>query len=398
MTFEEKLGRYAEVLVKIGLDLRKGQSVCIEAPTEQAEFVAKITSAAYKAGASRVGVIWKNDAVERIMAENQPIEPLECDRAVAEYYAAEGAGYIRLDCPDMKAFEGLSVEKLSEKAMADSVIRGIFREKAKDAGQTIACVPTKNWADLVYPELPEEERLQALWEAVFQCCRCDCDDPVEAWKKYIADTNQRKKILDAKQYIKFHYKSEKTDFTICPVKNQTWMGGCMEMPNGRVFVPNIPTEEVFTTPDRRTANGYVSSTLPLNYRGQMIDSFKLWLEDGKVVRYEAKQGEEVLKMILDTDEGSRYLGEMALIDQASPIASLGHVFYTTLYDENASCHIALGNAYGPDDPKLRRELGFNDCKIHVDFMIGSDDMQIEGQLPDGTWENIMINGHWALAR
>lgn len=170
----------------------------------------------------------------------------------------------------------------------------------------------------------------------------------------------------------------------------------MEMPDGRVFVPNIPTEEVFTTPDMRTANGHVTATKPLNYRGQLIENFTIWFENGRVTRYEAEKGEELLGAIIETDEGSHHLGEMALIDEASPISSLGRVFYTTLYDENASCHLAIGMAYGPDDPEFKKKYGFSDSKVHVDFMVGSADMQIQGQLADGHWENVFVDGHWAI--
>lgn len=394
MDFQEKLSKYAEVLVKIGLDLRKGQPVCIESPVEESVLAAEIARQAYLAGASEVEVLWKCDSLQAIQLAHQDLSVTQAHTALAEHCAAKGAGFIRLDTVDLTIFSGLSPEKVNQKAAADVAARSIFREKAGGCGQTIACVPTQSWADLVYPDLPQEQRLSALWDAVFACCRCDCADPVAAWKKYIADTTLRKQKLDSKQYQAFHYRSAKTDLTIAPVDHQMWMGGCMEMPDGRVFVPNIPTEEVFTTPNKYSANGYVSSTKPLNYRGQIIDGFKLYLENGKIVRYEAEQGEALLGSILDIDEGGRYFGEMALIDQASPIASLNRVFYTTLYDENASCHLAIGNAYGPNDAALREKLGFNDCQLHVDFMIGSDDMCIQGQLADGTWELIMSDGHW----
>ena len=282
MDFQEKLSKYAEVLVKIGLDLRKGQPVCIESPVEESVLAAEIARQAYLAGASEVEVLWKCDSLQAIQLAHQDLSVTQAHTALAEHCAAKGAGFIRLDTVDLTTFSGLSPEKVNQKAAADVAARSIFREKAGGCGQTIACVPTQSWADLVYPDLPQEQRLSALWDAVFACCRCDCADPVAAWKKYIADTTLRKQKLDSKQYKAFHYRSAKTDLTIAPVDHQMWMGGCMEMPDGRVFVPNIPTEEVFTTPNKYSANGYVSSTKPLNYRGQIIDGFKLYLENGKI--------------------------------------------------------------------------------------------------------------------
>lgn len=396
MDFNEGRRRYAEILVKIGVELKQGQALCVEAPVDQWDFVTLIAQEAYKAGCSKFQVIWKCDVVDRVKLENQKVEVLDCDKAVAQHYAELGAGFIRLDCPDTKTFAGVPAELLNEKAIADTVVRGIFRSAGMKNGQTICCMPCQAWADLVYPDLPQDKRLEALWEAVFTCMRCGEPDPVGSWKQYIADTTRRKAKLDAKQYVSFHYKSAKTDITISPVENQKWQGGCIEIPGERVFIPNLPTVEVFTTPHKYKADGHIASTLPLNYRGQLIENFVLYLEKGRIVRFTAEKGEELLRSIIETDEGSHYLGEMAFIDQSSSIASLGRVFFTTLYDENASCHVAIGNAFGPfADPKEKDAHGYNDSKLHVDFMVGSDDMHIQGQLPDGTWEDVLVDGHWA---
>lgn len=237
-------------------------------------------------------------------------------------------------------------------------------------------------------------RLKALWETVLRCVYCDMEDPVAEWRAYIQKTAARKAALDKKGYTAFHYKSAVTDLTLYPVPGQIWMGGFIPIPN-RPFTPNIPTQEVFNTPIANRSEGYVTATLPLNWGGGIIHDIYLRFEGGKVVEYRASQGQELLTAMLSANEGALRLGEMALVDQDSPIARMGRLFYTTLYDENASCHIALGNAYGPGDPELRRQRGYNDSSIHVDLMIGSDDLNIRGLTPDGRWEDVFIQGRWA---
>ena len=228
------------------------------------------------------------------------------------------------------------------------------------------------------------------------CTRCTEQDPIAAWDEFILRTNERKRILNEKKYVTFHYKSAKTDLMMSPIDDQNWGGGCIEVPGGKVYTPNVPTEEVFTVPHKYKVNGVVCSTMPLNFRGKIVDDFRLVLKDGKVVEYSAAVGEDILKSILETDEGSCYFGEMALVDQRSPIARQGVIFYNTLYDENASCHIALGLAGGPNMTHEEREAkGVNHSILHVDFMVGSDDMHIRGQRADGVWEDVFVNGRWA---
>lgn len=394
MDLKTGMHRYARVLVQVGIALEPGQMVCIEAPVEAAGFVEILTEEVYASGGSRVGIIWKSDKVDRIRLEHQTMEKNESDTAAAEYYAEQGAGYIRLDYPDFETYSGVLADKLNEKALADRTIRNIFQRTAVNNGQTIACIPNVSWANMVFPELPQEDRIKALWNAVLTCARCDVENPVASWKQYMEDTAKRKAYLTKKNYKAFHYQSPQTNLILRPAKDQLWIGACMERSNGKPFVPNIPTEEVFTTPDKYGAEGHVSSTRPLNYKGQLIDEFELYFEKGKIVRCYAGQGQEILDAILRTDEGSMYLGEMAFVDQASPIAAMKRIFYTTLFDENASCHLAIGNAYGPSDLELKAQMGFNTSSLHIDFMIGSDDMDIQGQLPDGTWECVFNKGHW----
>lgn len=393
MELNEGMHRYARVLVQKGVSLKSGQKLCIEAPVEASNFVKILAEEAYEVGCSQIGLIWKSGQLERVKMDHEPIKVQEYEKVLPTYYAEEGSAFIRLDYPDFHTFAGVDAEKLNAKAIADKSVRSMFQGH-DELGQTIACIPNQDWADQVFPELPVQERLAALWDVVLSCVRCDEGDPVERWNQFISETNKRKKYLADKGYVAFHYQSAKTDFTIRPIDTKMWAGGCMECEDGFCFTPNIPTEEVFTMPQKYSACGYVSSTKPLCYKGQIIEDFVLHFENGKIVRWEAKKGQELLDAIIATDEGSCYFGEMAFVDESSPIASAGKVFYTTLFDENASCHLAIGNAYGPADPQVREKFGFNSSSIHVDFMIGSKDLNIQGQLEDGTWEDVFVNGHW----
>lgn len=396
MTWEDKR-RYARVLLRVGVDLKEGQSLFVEAPAGQEGFTALLAEEAYAMGCPDVGILWRSDRAEaaRLRAGAEPGK--NCAEELAQYYADRKAAYLKLDCPDLSAFEKIPAERLTKKAMQDGAVRTIFRTKAAGCGQTIACVPGKSWADAVFPELPEEERLAALWAAVLHCTRCDAPDPEAAWRDYLKKTAEKKGILGERGYIEFHYHDASgTDLVVSPAEKAFWMGSCIRT-EGRVCVPNIPTEEVFLTPHKYKVNGAVHSTMPLNFKGTLIEGIRLKFENGRITEYGAEKGGETLASIIETDEGSHYIGEIAFVDQATPIAQLGRLFYTTLYDENASCHIAIGNALGPiRDLKEREARGMNSSQVHVDFMIGSDRLCIDGKRPDGSWEAVFVNGRWAI--
>ena len=394
---EEMKRDYARVLVKVGCDLKPGQKLVVECPVEHADFMPLLAEEAYKLGCGGFAVMYTNPAVDRISAEYLRENYENTLSPMAEYYASQGAALIRIESPDLDAFRGLDPDSQKAYATATTAMRRGFRAKAGNAGSTIACLPGKAWAKLVFPEIEDDdERMSAMWSAVLTCSRCAEPDAVKAWYDYIDHTTARKKILDEKKFVKFRYKSAKSDFTIEPAEGSFWMGGCMQSPE-RTFVPNIPTEEVFQTPHKYKVNGTVAAVMPLVYSGQVINDIVLKLENGRITDYSASEGYEYLKGIIETDEGSHYLGEMAFIDVSSPIASQKRIFYTTLYDENASCHIAIGNAYGPSlpDEELDR-LGYNKSAVHVDFMIGDETMNIEGLRSDGEWEPIFAGGHWVI--
>ena len=398
-TLEEMKSEYADVLVKIGTDLKEGQKLVCECPTEHADFMPILAKSAYKYGCGEFVVMWNNSAVERISAENL-LDKYESPNAkISDYYASQGAASIRIGSPDLEALKGMSPDAVTAYRKATVKMRRKFRKLAGESGSTIACLPSKAWAKLVFPEVEDEnERMLKMWDAVLTCCRCKEDiNAVDAWKNYISNTAKRKAILDEKNYVEFRYKSEKSDFTVSPAEQSSWQGGCIETED-RVYVPNIPTEEVFQTPHKYKVNGTIGAVMPLVYGGQVIDGIKLTLENGRITSYDASEGFEHLKQIVESDEGSHYLGEMAFIDVSSPISRQGKVFYTTLYDENSSCHVAIGNSYAP--PTLSDEeadkLGYNKSEVHVDFMIGDETMNIDGKTKDGTWEPILRNGHWAI--
>ncbi len=386
----ENLIKMADVLVCVGIELKKDQPVFIESPVEAYEFVSVLIERAYAAGASDVHVLWLSDTeererVKRNCSAEDPAIP------VCMSYAARKAGYIRIMCPSFDEDSSLDASCVNILAQQKQKRRKLFREAG--GGFTLTCIPTEAWADKVYPELPEGERLNALWKLVFSLMKCGEDNPVQAWRDYIESTEKRKKALDMKGYVRYRYRSHLTDLLLKPAKESVWFGGCNRYPD-RVFIPNLPTEEIFTVPDKFSAEGYVASTLPLNYDGRIIEGLRLTFHEGKVISATADKGEDILSRILATDEGSSYLGEFAIVDQNSLIASSGKILYTTLYDENASCHIALGTAAGQMPQGRDEELGINRSSVHVDFMIGSDDMTLEAEKSDGTWDRILVNGRW----
>ena len=388
--------RYARVLLRVGLDLKDGQSLFVEAPAGQEEFAAILAEEAYKMGCPDVGILWKSDLVEAARLRAGAETETDGAEALARRYADRKAAYLRLDCPDLTVFENIPAERLAKKALRDGQAREIFRARAASCGQTIACVPGKSWADAVYPELPEAERLAALWTAVLRCARCDATDPAAAWNDYLEKTAKRKKLLGERGYTEFHYHDGAgTDLSVSPAEKSFWMGSCIRT-EGRVCVPNIPTEEVFLTPHKYKVNGTVRSTMPLNYQGALVEGIRLRFENGRITGCGAEKGGETLSSIIESDEGSHYIGEIAFVGQDTPVARLGRLFYTTLYDENASCHIAIGNALGPvRDPEEREALGMNSSRVHVDLMVGSDRLCIDGKRPDGSWEAVFVNGRWA---
>jgi aminopeptidase len=408
-TFEEKLDKYAELAVKIGVNIQSGQTLVINAPLSSAEFTRKVAHKAYDAGAKLVHVEWHDEELTRIRFDKAPVESFkEYPKWKAEGYetmAENGAAFMTIKSTDPDLLKGVDSEKIATQNKVQGQAMDTFRSyiQSDKVSWLVISTPSPAWAAKVFPNEPEDTQMSKLWEALFEATRINTNDPVAEWKQHDNTLQTKAALLNNKNYRQLHFKSPGTDLTIELPNNHIWLGGGGPTQDGVHFVANMPTEEVFTAPKSDGVNGTVTNTKPLNYGGNVIDHFTLTFKDGKVVDFTAEQGEETLKHLLETDEGATRLGEVALVPHSSPISQSGILFYNTLYDENASNHIALGSAYSTclkDGAKMSsdelRKAGLNTSITHVDFMIGSADMDIEGVLSDGTTEAVFLKGEWAI--
>ena len=407
--FKTRLQKYASLVVHVGLNVQPGQQVVLRTPIEAAELARQIAIASYQAGAKFVHPFYSDDQLTLIRYQHAPRDSFDF---FPQWYAdallslaQEGAAILSVYATDPDLLKDQDPELIStaQKAAARST-RPFAELLSKDyAPWTVISASVPAWANKVFPELPEAERVPALWDAIFKACRVDAPDPVEAWQRHTENLARRSAYMNEKQYVALKYKASGTELTVGLPENHIWTGGYGKTPDGIRFTANIPTEEIFTMPHKDRVDGIVRATMPLNLRGNLIENFWFRFEKGKVVEVHAEKGEALLKKLLETDEGAMRLGEVALVPQSSPIAQTGILFYNTLYDENASCHLALGRAYrtslkGGEDmsPEEFAAAGGNDSLIHVDFMMGSEDMDIDGVLPDGSVEPVFRNGEWAF--
>ncbi|MDG5787417.1 aminopeptidase [Evansella sp. AB-P1] len=408
-SFEEKLEKYAELAVKIGVNIQKGQTLVINSPISSADFTRLVAKKAYEVGAKNVHVEWNDDDLLRMKYDMAPFEAFtEFPQWKAEGYeklAEEGAAFMTIKSTDPELLKGVDPEKIAAANKASGQAMDTFRSyiQSDKISWLVISAPSKAWAAKVFPNAPEEEQEAKLWEAMFEATRVNTADPVAAWKEHDQNLQNKAKFLNEKKYTQLQFKAPGTDLKIDLPEGHIWIGGGGPTQNGVHFVANMPTEEVFTAPKKDGVNGTVTNTKPLNYGGNTIDGFSLTFENGKVVDFKAEVGEDTLKHLLDTDEGARFLGEVALVPHSSPISQSGILFYNTLYDENASNHIALGSAYSTcietGATMTKEELaaaGLNTSITHVDFMIGSADMNIDGLKEDGSTEAIFRNGEWAV--
>ncbi|ADU32380.1 aminopeptidase [Evansella cellulosilytica] len=408
-TFDEKLEKYAELAVKIGINVQEGQTLVVNAPISSADFVRLVAKKAYEVGAKNVHVEWNDDELTRLKYDLAPFEAFKEAPAWKakgfEELAEKGAAFMTIKSTDPELLKGVDPEKIATANKTQGQLMNTFRKyiQSDKVSWLVFSTPSKSWAAKVFPGVPEEQQEEKLWEAMFETVRINTANPVTAWKEHDENLQTKAKVLTEKQYKQLQYKAPGTDLTIDLPEGHIWIGGGGPNEDGVHFVANMPTEEVFTAPKKDGVNGTVTNTKPLNYGGNTIDDFSLTFENGKVVAFSAKEGEETLKHLLDTDEGARYLGEVALVPHSSPISQSGILFYNTLYDENASNHIALGSAYPTNlqgGAKMSNEEleanGINTSMTHVDFMIGSGEMDIDGVKADGTTEPIFRNGEWAF--
>ncbi|WP_078163158.1 aminopeptidase [Staphylococcus aureus] len=409
--YKEKLQQYAELLVKVGMNVQPKQPVFIRSSVETLELTHLIVEEAYHCGASDVRVVYSDPTLKRLKFENESVEHF-ANHELKSYdvearmdYVKRGAANLALISEDPDLMDGIDSQKLQAFQQQNArAFKGYMESVQKNQFPwVVAAFPSKAWAKRVYPELSVEEAYIKFIDEVFDIVRIDGNDPVENWRQHIANLSVYAQKLQQKNYHALHYVSEGTDLTVGLAKNHIWEDATSYV-NGKeqAFIANIPTEEVFTAPDRNRVDGYVTNKLPLSYNGTIIDQFKLMFKDGEIIDFSAEKGETVLKDLINTDEGSRRLGEVALVPDDSPILNRNTIFYNTLFDENAACHLAIGSAYafniqGGTEMTVEEKIasGLNDSNVHVDFMIGSSDLTIYGIFEDGSKELVFENGNWA---
>ncbi len=407
--FQHNLEKYAELAVKVGVNIQKGQTLVVNSMLEGAELVRLITKKAYEVGAYNVIVNFSDDTINRLKyeyADDEVFKTYPKHRANEQNELAEqGAAYLSVISSSPGLLKGINPERIANNQKASGQALQKFRAiiQSDKTAWSIVAVPSQSWADMVFPDAKEEERIALLWEAIFKATRIDQEDPVAAWKQHNDNLHTKVDYLNAKHYKKLHYKAPGTDLTIELPDKHVWCGASSVSEAGVDFMANMPTEEVFSMPLKTGVDGVVSSTKPLSYGGNIIDRFSLTFKEGRIVDVKAEVGEEILKNLIETDEGSHYLGEVALVPHHSPISESNILYYNTLFDENASNHLAIGSAYAFNleggKTMSREELndnGANDSITHVDFMIGSDQMDIDGITEDGVAEPIFRNGNWAF--
>ncbi len=409
MKHQEKLHEYARLIVKTGANVQNDQLVLINCAVENFEFGRMVVNEAYQAGAKDVIVFWNDVKTSRLRYDNVSLEVLEeIPNWLAEsrnYYAAQKAAVISIVGNDPEAYKGVDSEKLKANSKASAKAFEPYYKKMMNSEfqWCVVAVPERKWAQKVFPELGEQEAVEKLWDAIFEAVRIGQEDAVKAWNDHKAFLAQKCKILNTAHFDALHYQNSLgTDFTVGLQKDHIWEGGGEFTPEQIYFFANMPTEEIFTAPDRNRAEGKLVSSLPLSYQGNIIEHFSLTFHEGKVIAFEAEKGAEFLKNLIETDEGSHRLGEVALVPYDSPISNTGILFYDTLFDENASCHFALGECYPTnikDGGKMTKaELiaaGGNQSDTHVDFMIGTKDLSITGITKEGQKVCIFKNGNWA---
>jgi aminopeptidase len=402
-----KMEKYAELLVRIGINIQENQTLMITSPIECAEFARLAAKKAYEAGAREVVMRWideKSTHMKYKMAHDEIFD--EFPNWTTEYfnhYADIDTAFLSISASDPELMKDVDPKKMSRSNKVSSIALEYYRTRMMSNKNVwcVASIPTEAWAKKVFPNA--EQPMHELWDAIFKATRVDQDDPVQAWKNHQSNLNEKLDFLNNHAFTSLRYKNSiGTDVVVDLPEGHVWFGGGDAAPQGHFFVANMPTEEVFTLPKRDGVNGKIVSSMPLNYNGNLIENFTFVFEDGLVVDYDAEKGKDVLKELLDTDDGAMRLGEVALVPYDSPISNQKILFFNTLFDENASCHFALGKAYPTcikgGDEMSKDDLikaGANDSLTHVDFMVGTDDLEIIGIKADGTEITVFNKGNFA---
>ena len=410
MTFKEKLAAFAELAVKVGVNVQPGQYLLINTSTDTLEFTREVVKQAYAAGAGRVHVNLTDAFVSRAFYENTTIDEIEMfpkwTVTQREELIERGGALLWIDAEDPDLLAGIASEKLAAQQKASGTALVNYRKAVMndEIAWSIIAVPSKKWAAKVFPDLPEGEQVNALWDAIFKTVRIGEEgDAVQAWRDHVAFLESRAKRLNEMKLKSLHYRAPGTDLTIELPKGHLWLSGASHTPHGTSFIANMPTEEVFTLPNKFGVNGVVRNTKPLVYQGNIIDGFSLTFEKGRIIKAEAEVGQDLLEQLISIDEGAAYLGEVALVPHESPISQSNVLYYNTLFDENASNHLAIGEAYPTCfeggrhlTDEQREEHGINVSVTHEDFMIGSAEMDIDGVLETGETVAIFRQGNWAF--
>ena len=408
--FQENLVKYAKLLVANGINVQPGHTVVLNIGVDQAELARLLVKEAYALGAHEVIVQWADDLITRERLLHMPLERLENvpDYKVAEmnYLLEHKTSRLGVRSSDPGALNGVDSERLSRatKALSAAMKPLQVATQANKVSWTVAAAAGVEWAKKVFPEAAsEEEAVDLLWDQIFKTCRVYEEDPVAAWKTHEERLSAKAKILNEEQFSALHYTAPGTDLTLGLPKNHHWESAGSTNAQGEYFIANMPTEEVFTAPDYRRADGYVTSTKPLSYNGNIIEGIKVTFKDGEIIEVTADKGQEVMQKLVFENDGARALGEVALVPDQSPISQSGLTFFNTLFDENASNHLAIGAAYATSvvggenfSQKELKAAGPNRSDVHVDFMIGSNQMDVDGIREDGSIVPIFRQGEWAI--
>lgn len=407
--FEENLKKYAEVLVKTGVNVSEGHTVVLSIDVDQAPLARLISEAAYEHGAKKVIINWADDELTRQSYTYQDLETLKQvpDYKIAEmdYLIENGASRISVRSSNPDALAGIDSEKIAETQKARSIAMRPMMEttQANKVSWLVASAAGEEWAKKVFPELEStEEQVDALWNAIFESVHLYEEDPIAHWANKVDVLQSKADELNNEAFTALHFTAPGTDLTVGLPKGHRWEGAGSTNARGEIFVANMPTEEVFSAPDANRVDGVVVSTKPLSYAGSIIEGMEFHFKDGKVTKVTAEKGEEVIQKLVQQDEGASRLGEIALVPDESPISQSGLTFFNTLFDENASNHLALGSAYAfsleGGTEMTREELnaaGLNESNTHVDFMIGTNEMDIDGIKEDGSKVPVFRKGTWA---
>jgi len=406
----DKQKQYANLLIKAGLNLQKGQALVIHCPVDCADFARLCADAAYDAGCKEVFLDWSDDYIRRqryLRADESTFDKFPAWLKLLYLdTASQGAAQLSILATDPELLKGVEPDRIKRANVVQGTELKEYLDKvsASEFQWCVASAPTASWAAKVFPDKNIDDAVGALQDAIYSTVRIfDDGDPFELWEEHRRDVGRRKDTLTGYNFKSLHYKNSiGTDVTVGLPHNHFWEGGFETAKNGIDFCANMPTEEIFTSPLKTGVNGVIVSSKPLAHNGNIIDNFKLMLENGKIIKAEAERGQDTLENALSLDEGASYLGEVALVAHDSPISSQNILFYNTLFDENASCHFAFGNAYpcvkgGRDmTAEQRIEAGLNDSITHVDFMIGTHDLSIVGTTHNGQEIPVFVDGNFAF--